>query len=348
MIRKILVPVRGDGKGDNVLAHAAALAHRHGAHIEIVHCRPRPEDLMPYGVAIPEFLRKQLIKQSYEVADQEEAGLRAELEALARSLDLDFGDSNPGARPTVTFVEEAGRQVDVIKRHGRLSDIIAVARPDRDRNLGKNTLKAALFQSGRPVLMCPPARTPPKVLGARVALAWNGSAEAARALAQGRNALMINWSQTVDPKTGDFRNDYGACVVVTVDQFYNDRARERFTRIKDFSSNRAGELEKMSANGGISPQVAAVVEVLYQSAALNSKIHTLGFMQAAQAAIDSDTMEAMTDLAARLSGGNSMIETAMKLGHMPKLSDILRVTEIPPSMDRLIGLPDPSNGGDED
>jgi len=190
VIRKILVPVRGDGKGDNVLAHAAALAHRHGAHIEVVHCRPRPEDLMPYGVAIPEFLRKQLIKQSYEVSDQEEAGLRAEIEALARSLDLDFAASNPGARPTVTFVEEAGRQVDVIKRHGRLADMIAVARPDRDRNLGKNTLKAALFQSGRPVLMCPPAKTPPTSLGARIALAWNGSSEAARALAQSRNALI--------------------------------------------------------------------------------------------------------------------------------------------------------------
>ena len=36
MIRKILVPVRGDGKGDNVLAHAAALAHRYSAHIEVV------------------------------------------------------------------------------------------------------------------------------------------------------------------------------------------------------------------------------------------------------------------------------------------------------------------------
>jgi len=190
VIRKILVPVRGDGKGDNVLAHAAALAHRHGAHIEVVHCRPRPEDLMPYGVAIPEFLRKQLIKQSYEVSDQEEAGLRAEIEALARSLDLDFAASNPGARPTVTFVEEAGRQVDVIKRHGRLADMIAVARPDRDRNLGKNTLKAALFQSGRPVLMCPPTETPPTTLGARIALAWNGSSEAARALAQSRNALI--------------------------------------------------------------------------------------------------------------------------------------------------------------
>ena len=59
MIRKILVPVRGDGKGDNVLAHAAALAHRHGSHIQVAHARARPEDMMPYGVFIPDFLRRQ-------------------------------------------------------------------------------------------------------------------------------------------------------------------------------------------------------------------------------------------------------------------------------------------------
>ncbi len=180
MIRKILVPVRGDGKGDNVLAHAAALAHRHSAHVEVVHCRPRPEDLMPYGVPIPEFLRKQMIKQSYEVADQEEAGLREELRAMAEKLNLSVSQDGHESEPTVSFVEEAGRQVDVIKRHGRLADVIAVAKPDRDRNLGNNTLKAALFHSGRPVLMCPPAETPPKTLGARVSLAWNGSSEAAR------------------------------------------------------------------------------------------------------------------------------------------------------------------------
>ena len=150
MIRKILVPVRGDGKGDNVLAHAAAVAHRHMAHIAVVHCRPRPEDLMPYGVHIPEFLRK---------------------------------------TATLSFVEEAGRQVDVIKRHGRLADMIAVAKPDRDRNLGQNTLKTALFHSGRPVLMCPPSTTPPQTLGAKVALAWNGSAESARALSQCKSVL---------------------------------------------------------------------------------------------------------------------------------------------------------------
>ena len=34
MISKIRVPVRGDGKGDNVLAHGAALARGFDAHIE--------------------------------------------------------------------------------------------------------------------------------------------------------------------------------------------------------------------------------------------------------------------------------------------------------------------------
>ena len=184
MIRKILVPVRGDGKGDTVLSHAAALAHRYNAHITVAHCRPRPEDLMPYGVHIPEFLRKQIVKQSYQVADQEEAGMRQEVLVLAGKLRLDNSGDNVGQAATVGFLEEAGRQVDVIKRRGRLADLIAVAKPDRDRNLGHNTLKAALFHSGRPVLMCPHAETPPKTLGAHVSLAWNGSAEAARALAQ--------------------------------------------------------------------------------------------------------------------------------------------------------------------
>ncbi|MEQ9152145.1 MAG: universal stress protein [Parvibaculum sp.] len=189
MIRKILVPVRGDGKGDNVLAHAAALAHRHDSHVLVVHCRARAEDLIPFGVYIPDFLRKQLVEQSYKLADQEEAGLRDELKVLARKLNLDDSGDRIGKVASVDFVEVAGRQVDVIKRYGRLADMIAVAKPDRDRNLGKNTLRAALFHSGRPVLMCPPRPAPPETLGARVAIAWNGSAEAARALSQCKAVL---------------------------------------------------------------------------------------------------------------------------------------------------------------
>ncbi len=189
MIRKLLVPVRNDGKAPNVLAHAAALAHRHKAHVEVLHCRPRPEDLVPYGVPLPDFLRKQVFEQTHNVADQEEEALKAQLEEVVKALGLDSSGASFGKGSSVSFIEEAGRQVDVIKRRGRLADIIVVSKPDRDRNIGHNTLKSALFQSGRPVLMCPPQTTPPTDLGGQITIAWNGSAEAARALSLNKAIL---------------------------------------------------------------------------------------------------------------------------------------------------------------
>jgi nucleotide-binding universal stress UspA family protein len=183
MLSKILVPVRGDGKGDNVLAHAAALAHRFHSHIEVAHCRARPEDLMPFGVPMPAFARETFLKQAHELANQVENSLRAELHALAMGLGLSETDPPHGASATVSFIEEAGKMVDVIKAHGRLADLIAVPKPDRDRNIGSNSLKAALFRTGRPVMMCPETDAVPADLGAHLTIGWNGSLEAARAVA---------------------------------------------------------------------------------------------------------------------------------------------------------------------
>ena len=182
MIRKIVIPVRGDGKGDNVFAHAAALARRFTAHVVVTHCSPRGEDLMPYGVPIPRAMKNLLLKQTKEIAAQVEDGLHAEVEALAKQFKVKMTDKPDGKVATASWVEEEGRQVDVIKHYGRLADIICVAKPDVDRNLGANTLKTALFHTGTPVMMCPHAETPPKTLGDKITIAWNGSIEATRAV----------------------------------------------------------------------------------------------------------------------------------------------------------------------
>ena len=183
MIRKIVIPVRGDGKGDNVFAHAAVLAARYKAHIAVTHCRPRSEDLMPYGIAIPPTLRKLLLSQSSDVANQVEDGMRKELMELAEQFGVTISDTPLEGEASAQWIEEQGRQVDVIKRHGRLADLICVAKPDVDRNLGSNTLKAALFNTGRPVMMCPLRESPPETLCDKVAIAWNGSIESSRAVA---------------------------------------------------------------------------------------------------------------------------------------------------------------------
>nr|WP_256477835.1 universal stress protein [Aurantimonas marianensis] len=66
--------------------------------------------------------------------------------------------------------------------------------------LGVNSLKAALFHTGRPVLLCPPADTPPVQIGTHIVIAWNGSTEAARAVAL--NIGLLEDANTVTILTG--------------------------------------------------------------------------------------------------------------------------------------------------
>jgi nucleotide-binding universal stress UspA family protein len=61
----------------------------------------------------------------------------------------------------------------------RVYDITVLSRPG-NRGARMTALEAALFDSGRPVLMAPP--TPPKSLGQTVLIHWNASTETARAI----------------------------------------------------------------------------------------------------------------------------------------------------------------------
>ena len=183
MLARILVPVRGDGMGEMIMAYAASLAHQHKAHVVVAHCRAKPDDMLPYSTLLPAFARDTIIAQASELADQEENTLRDALHKTVQNLDLFETDKPDGTRATVEFIEQFGRMADVIKHHGRLADLIIAAKPNRDRNLGTNALKSALFQTGRPVLMCPPASQIDPRFGKHIALGWNGSLEAARTVA---------------------------------------------------------------------------------------------------------------------------------------------------------------------
>jgi nucleotide-binding universal stress UspA family protein len=197
MLRKILVPVRGDGMVETVIGHAAALARHHDAHVVVAHCRARTEDLMPYSVPFSSFARGTFAEQARELADQQERDVRDQLHVMAQSLDLEETDTPVPGTASIQFVEEYGKMADVIKHNGRLADLVVVAKPDRDRNLGANSLKSGLFRTGRPVLMCPPNRDVPPGFGARIAVAWNGSLEASRAVAMTLDLARMAESVTI-------------------------------------------------------------------------------------------------------------------------------------------------------
>jgi nucleotide-binding universal stress UspA family protein len=201
-LKKLVVPVRGDGKGDNVLRHAAVLAHRFKAHVDVTHVRALAEDMIPFGVAVSEVLKQQILESARALADSEEETLRQELNALALELNLVETDTPDGHQATVSFSEERGRQVDMISSLGRLGDLIVVPQPDREARLGFNTLRSAIFYSGRPVMMCPD-QAPSSTTGDRIAIGWNGSIEASRAMRMSmpliRTAKSVNILATEDP-----------------------------------------------------------------------------------------------------------------------------------------------------
>jgi len=180
-LHTIMVPVRGDGKGPILFAHAAALAKRFGAHVKVVHCHPKTEDMMPYGVVIPSFLRKQI-----EEATKQSAGTTEDIvyeKFTADAAKHGVSEQEPELnKATTKFYEYEGKQVDAVRHYGRLSDLICVAKPSKEQDLGFNTLKSALFSSARPVLVCPDTDEVAPDLGRHVAIAWNGSLEASRAV----------------------------------------------------------------------------------------------------------------------------------------------------------------------
>jgi nucleotide-binding universal stress UspA family protein len=73
--------------------------------------------------------------------------------------------------------------------YARCFDVTVVGRPSTRANHARlATVEAALFESGRPVLVVPP--TGPATLGRRVVIAWNRSTETARTVALGMPLLM--------------------------------------------------------------------------------------------------------------------------------------------------------------
>ncbi len=79
------------------------------------------------------------------------------------------------------FQELEGHPSETAAAAARNTDLVVVARPrDEDEPMAASLVEACLFESGRPVLIVP--RSAPATFGTSIALLWDGSRTAARAL----------------------------------------------------------------------------------------------------------------------------------------------------------------------
>jgi nucleotide-binding universal stress UspA family protein len=79
-------------------------------------------------------------------------------------------------------LEDTPEDDQFVGSYGRIFDVTVLGRPGRDpKGSRMATLEAALFESGRPVLIAPPS--PRTQMGTNVLIAWNCSTEQARTVA---------------------------------------------------------------------------------------------------------------------------------------------------------------------
>ena len=84
-------------------------------------------------------------------------------------------------KASVTFRLEEGREDEVIAERGRLSDLVIAARPTADGDAKEEVVaESVLMESGSGLLLVPSGSV--SDLSGNAAIAWNGSAEAARAV----------------------------------------------------------------------------------------------------------------------------------------------------------------------
>ena len=247
-LHTIMLPIRGDGLGENVLAHAAGLAHKFGARLRLIHCHPTPDDLMPFGVVIPSAMRRQIEEAAGNAAGVEKEQLLAEFRALAARMGLAEQGFELG-KATARFIEYEGKQAEAVRHFGRLADLICVAKPDPSQNLGTNTLKTALFQTGRPVMMCPPQETVPENFTDHVAIGWNGSLEASRAVAMAMPLIAAASSVTI-LTSGDTGHDPAAWQLRRYLELKGVESQERAFAAKRSIVGRQLLEETMSARAG--------------------------------------------------------------------------------------------------
>ena len=176
-MKTILVLMEKYDDMQSVLETALLLARRCGSYIEGVPLRWAIQDFA-LGDVVVAFPVEQYEREI--AADAQRA--RQTFETFMQKNDVPR--STKTRTPSLTFgsLSEPPEDETFVGNYGRAFDVIVMNRPDENSSvLYRRALESALFESGRPLILCPPS--PPGHIGTNVLIAWNGSTEQARAMA---------------------------------------------------------------------------------------------------------------------------------------------------------------------
>jgi nucleotide-binding universal stress UspA family protein len=200
MFKQILVPATGRAADAPVFAAALSVARLFGAHLEFLHVRPDPAD----AVVAASVGDMSGVATAALVEAVTESG--AKTEALARAAYEEF---RAREKADADFQVRLGMEAVWLAAHGRTSDLVVTGRTRDGDEAAIGLLQEVLLGAGRPLLLVPEVPVDPGF--GRIAIAWNDSPEAARAVAAAlpfieratEVMVLIAGDEPTDTATGD-------------------------------------------------------------------------------------------------------------------------------------------------
>ena len=224
MIRSVYIPLVDERGG--ALATGFAIGRALGANVEVVHISHDPSDavaLVGDGMTAP------MVETVIEAARREAAERARHVQAAFHDLCRHAGLTPVGPGTvhegfSVSFAATEGDCMQIVAEGGRLHDLIIVSRPQEEEEGKSLILDAALRDTGRPVLLAMEEAAP---VPTHAVLAWNGSVEAARALAFALPLLKLAKAVTVLSVEEEGREGPDGAAVITYLERHGINAQSR-------------------------------------------------------------------------------------------------------------------------
>ena len=170
-LSKILLPVSRQGATDSCRQAAFGLARDFAARLEVLHLCPAAWQRLPYASEISPFYSEEVLDICREQVSAEQLEVKAWFEQAL--------SAQPGASADFQCIE--GFPATNMAARARVADLSVVPSiAARDDEFWTAVRDAALFQSGRPVLVVP--QETPNRSGETIVVAWKDSVESVRAV----------------------------------------------------------------------------------------------------------------------------------------------------------------------
>ena len=178
-MKTILLPFYDDDPAEVALDVGRQLADRFGGYVEGLFVMRPPQIIDGEGIVLADSYLTQLKEEGRRLGDR----ARTRFDDYVARHGMAAGSlTEPAEGAAIGWRELEGLEGQVVGDYGRVFDLIVIGREFGHPWVDWHVMaEAALFESGRPIVIAP--AKPGKTLGENAVIAWNNSTETARTVA---------------------------------------------------------------------------------------------------------------------------------------------------------------------